>query len=82
MTLTALKKNFHHLIGKVEDKKLLDQVYKALSYSTERKEGMLWESLSSKEKKILMKSYKESKNRKNLVSHQKVMHKYSKWQAS
>ncbi len=79
MTLTILKKNFHRLIDKVEDKELLDQFYKALSFSSERKEGILFNGLSAKEKKTLMKSYEESKSRKNLISHEKVMQMYSKW---
>jgi len=50
-----------------------------LSFTAKRKEGMLWNNLSEKEKEILMNSYEESKNRKNLISHEKVMEKYSKW---
>lgn len=79
MTLTTLKKNFHTLIDKVENKELLDQFYKALAFSAERKEGLLWNSLDEKEKRLVIKSYKDSENRKNLVSHEKVMQKYSKW---
>lgn len=79
MTLTILKKNFHTLIDKVENKELLDQFYKALSFSATRKEGQLWNGLSPQQKSRVMKSYKESENKKNLVSHEKVMKKYSKW---
>ncbi len=79
MTLTTLKKNFHHLIEKVENKELLDQFYKALSFSADRQEGMLWNGLTEQEKRILLKSYKESQNKKNLISHEKAMQKYSKW---
>lgn len=79
MTITAIRKNFHVLVDKVGDKETLSQFYKAFSFLAERKEGMLWDSLSPKEKKILMKSYEESKNKKNLNSHEKVMKKYSKW---
>ena len=38
--------------------------------------GELWNSLSEDEKDILLSTYKESKNKKNLVSHSKVMKKY------
>jgi len=79
MTLTTLRKNFHNLIDKVENQELLDQFYRALYFSAERKEGALWNTLSEKERKILMSSYKESESKKNLVSHEKVMQKYSKW---
>lgn len=79
MTITALKKSFHHLIEKVENKELLDQFYKALSFSADRREGMLWNNLTTQEKRILLKSYRESQNKKNLVSHEKAMQKYSKW---
>ena len=79
MTLTTLKKNFHTLIDKVENKELLDQFYRALAFSAERKEGLLWNSLDEKEKRLVLKSYKDSENKKNLVSHEKVMQKYSKW---
>lgn len=79
MTLLTIKKNFHNLIDKVENKELLDQFYHALSFSAEKKEGELWNGLSESEKKEVMKSYKESFNKKNLVSHEKVMQKYSKW---
>lgn len=79
MTLTTLKKNFHTLIDKVENKELLDRFYRALAFSADRKEGLLWNSLDEKEKRAVLKSYKDSENKKNLVSHEKVMGKYSKW---
>lgn len=79
MTLTVLKKNFHNLIDKVENKELLDQFYKALSFSASRKEGSLFEKLTENEKRILLKTQKESRNRRNLISHEKAMQKYSKW---
>lgn len=79
MTLTTLRKNFHSLIDRVQDKELLDRFYKALSHTAKNKPGELWNSLDDKEKRILIKSYNESLDRKNLVSHEKVMQKYSKW---
>jgi hypothetical protein len=79
MTLTVLKKNFHNLIDKVENKELLDRFYKALSFSASRKEGFLFDKLTENEKKILLKTHKESGDKKNLISHEKAMQKYSKW---
>ena len=79
MTLTTLRKNFHKLIDEVEDKELLDQFYRALTFSTTGKDGELWDNLTKSEKVVLMKSYEESKDKKNLVSHEKVMQKYAKW---
>ena len=71
--INYIKENFHTLIDKVENKELLDQFYKALAFSAERKEGVLWNSLNEKEKRMVMKSYNDTENRKNLVSHEKVM---------
>ena len=79
MTLIKLKQNFHALIDSVENKELLDQFYRALSYSSQRKEGELFHSLTREEKDTLISAYDESKNKKNLSSHAKVMRKYSYW---
>lgn len=79
MTLTVLKKNFHELIDTVENKELLDQFYKALAFSALRKEGELWNSLTDTQRKKVLASYKESENKANLINHEQVMKKYSKW---
>jgi len=79
MTLTLIKKNFHTLIDKVENKDLLDQFYRALLFSASRKKGQIWNSLTEEQKNKVLKTFKESQQTKNLVSHEKVMKKYSKW---
>lgn len=77
MTLTKLKKNFYSLIDKLEDKELLEHFYLAMTFSAEKKDGELWSSLTERQKKEVMKSYKESLNKKNLLYQERVMKKYS-----
>ena len=80
MRLPQLRKNFHSLIDKVNDSEMLKMYYDALAYSASDDEAST-NSLSASEKKQVLISFEESKNRKNLMSNDSVIKRFKKWSA-
>ena len=79
MNLTVIKSNFHQLIDTIQDKELLLQFLGAMEYSSSRKKGELWNSLTQKQKENVLASYEESFDEENLISMDIVAEKHKKW---
>lgn len=78
MNTSQIKKQFHTLIDKIENKELLEHLYHALSNSS-RTESKLWKSLSKEERLEVLRAFEESEYDSNLVSHRVVLEKHKKW---
>ncbi|MCX6279587.1 MAG: hypothetical protein NT004_16050 [Bacteroidetes bacterium] len=79
MTTFELKNNFHHLIDSIENENLLQEFYELMLRKRASKDGRLWAMLSEDEVEELLKANEESENPDNLISHEDMKKKYSKW---
>ena len=79
MTTLELKNNFHHLIDSIENENLLRKFYELMLRKRSSKEGSLWTKLSSAEIAELLSADEESENPDNLVQHEEMKNKYTKW---
>jgi hypothetical protein len=79
MTTTELKTNFHKLIDEINNDAVLNQFYEILSSTKDRKEGTLWNTLTSQQQKELIETEVESHKEENLISHNEMIEKNSKW---
>lgn len=79
MSITIVKTEFHQLIDQVQDKELLLLFKEALQYSSSRKEGELWKTLSKQQKDSVLESYEESLNKDNLIPLEDLHQKHKKW---
>lgn len=73
------KDDFHNLIEKIEDEKVLKGYFKLIQRLNNNQTGELWDSLSPAEKDELMLSYEESLSPNNLISHEAVKKQHDKW---
>jgi len=73
------KEAFHKLIDNIEDEGLLNEYYNLISRLSNSQEGELWNTLTPEQKEELMLSYEESRDPKNLISHEEVVAQFSKW---
>lgn len=79
MTAIELKANFHNLIDTINDESVLSKFYELLSRAKDKKEGLLWDRLSQKEKDELIIIEKESSDTANLISNNDMQQKHKKW---
>jgi hypothetical protein len=79
MTTLELKNNFHHLIDSIENENLLQEFYELMLRKRASKDGKLWAMLSKDEIEELLLANEESENPDNLISHEDMKKKYSKW---
>ena len=79
MTALELKNNFHHLIDSIENENLLQEFYELMLRKRSSKDGRLWAMLSKDEIEELLLANEESENPDNLISHEDMKKKYSKW---
>lgn len=79
METTQLKNNFHQLIDSIDNERILAKFFELMSKSKDAVEGQLWSRLSEEEQAELLLSDLESKDSVNLVSHQIMQKKHSKW---
>ena len=79
MTTIELKKNFHNLIDRIENERLLRDFYDLFLRRFKAKEGKLWNNLTAEEQDDLLMSEEESKYEANLISHKEMMKKHQKW---
>ena len=79
MTTLELKNNFHHLIDSIENENLLKEFYELMLRKRASKDGNLWAMLSKDEIDELLIANDESDNPENLISHEVMKKKYSKW---
>ena len=79
MTTLELKNNFHHLIDSIENENLLQEFYELMLRKRASKDGKLWAMLTKDEIEELLLANEESENPDNLISHEDMKKKYSKW---
>lgn len=79
MNTIELKQNFHQLIDSIDNEKLLINFYDLIKTRSSAKEGQLWNRLTVLEQEELLLSLEESKNPKNLISHEEMIKKHEKW---
>ena len=79
MNTLELKQNFHLLIDSIDNKKLLLNFYDLIKKRASAKEGQLWDKLSKQEQEELLLSLEESKNPENLIDHEEMKKKHTKW---
>ena len=79
MTAIELKNNFHHLIDSIENENLLQEFYELMLRKKASKDGRLWAMLSKDEIEELLLAIEESENSDNLIPHEEMKKKYSKW---
>lgn len=72
MAASELKQNIHALVGQIQDDQMLKSLYDFLKHNQSQKEGQLWQSLSEKQKQLVLKSFEESKNEGNLIPMEQV----------
>ena len=79
MTTIELKKNFHHLIDSIDNENLLKEFYELMLRKRTSKDGRLWAMLSKDEIGELLAANEESENSENLIPHEEMKKRYSKW---
>ena len=79
MTAIELKNNFHHLIDSIDNENLLKEFYELMLRKRTSKDGRLWAMLSKDEIEELLAANEESENSENLIHHEDMKKRYSKW---
>ena len=79
MTTIELKNNFHHLIDSIDNDSLLLKFYDLMSCKREFIDGSLWNRLTFDEQEELLAAEREIEDPKNLISHDVMKKKHSKW---
>ncbi len=74
-----VKEKLHRIIDKIDDQEKLESYLSLLSNLESDEKGNLYDSLTTEEKKELEHSYDESFNSDNLIDHNEVKAKFSKW---
>ena len=80
MEAILVRNKLHKLIDKVENVDLLERFYNSINDAVFTQKG-IWTTLSANEKETILESLEGSKNEANLISHDKIKAKYSKWLA-
>ncbi len=73
------KEEFHLLIDSIEDENLLRAYYELVRMLNLQEEGKLMQSLSADQKSELMRSYEESYDEGQLLNHEEMKRRNSKW---
>jgi len=79
MTTIELKNNFHQLIDSIENENVLQKFYELMLRKRSTKDGVLWANLSKDEIDELLLANEECENSENLIPHENMKQKYSKW---
>lgn len=79
MDTLQIKGNFHTLIDRIDNAKLLSKFYSILEQANNNLEGQLWNKLTLKEQNKLVEIDKETDNEENLIDHSVILEKYNKW---
>jgi hypothetical protein len=79
MNTVELKNSLHHLIDSINNDHLLSRFYTFIVTIKENPEGKLWSGLSDTEKEELLLADKESNDPENLIQHETMQNKHSKW---
>jgi hypothetical protein len=76
MSTVELKSNLHQLIDDIQNTKLLESLHDILAERKHAKDGTLWNSLSSDQKKEVMDAFEESENPENLTAQSEILAKF------
>lgn len=79
MTTQSIKKEFHELIDKIDNKLLLERFYRAMSYSHKNSKFELWDSLTDPQRQEIMDAFEESNDEENLINYEDVKAKHKEW---
>ncbi len=81
MSNLELKGNILEMIAHINERDILEELKEIITdlMELDNKEDDFWNEISDFEKNELMTAIEESKHEENLVSHEEVMKKYSKW---
>ncbi len=81
MSTLEIKGGMYDMISKVNDEKLLQELYELISdIITENMSATdFWDELSEDQQKELEKAIEESYDDNNLIKHETVVRKYKKW---
>lgn len=79
MTVAEIKSELHKLIEDSQDANLLASIRDVLHHRVQQKQGDLWKALTPAQQKEVLEAFEQSKDPSNLVDHQVVREKYSKW---
>jgi len=77
MNVFELKSDLHHLIDKINDKRILSAVRTILSKQTEQSSDW-WDTISDEERAEIEQGLTEA-DRGEVIPHEEVMGKYKKW---
>jgi len=80
MSTLELKNEFHSLIDKIEDAAILEQFFYIMEDAVNHPTSTtLWDGLSDGQREELLLSIEESKDPENLIPHEEMKKKHSKW---
>ena len=80
MKTESLKLNFHQLIDKIENIKILETFYILLKEFNNRKVKIdFWDNFTDEQRIELEEAWEESEKEENLISHKTVMKESKKW---
>lgn len=77
MSALEIKDEFHSLIDRIRDKEMLKKFFHLMESANEP--TITWESLPESERAEILLSDEETNSDDNLISHEEMMKKYSKW---
>lgn len=79
METEQIKSNFHRLIDKIDNERILTKFYELMLKSNQSTNGSLWSRLTEEEQEELLLSDFESKDEDNLIPHAEIQKKHKKW---
>jgi hypothetical protein len=79
MKTEQIKSNFHRLIDKIDNERILTKFYELMLKSNQSTNGSLWNLLTEEEQEELLLSDFESKDEDNLIPHAEIQKKHKKW---
>jgi hypothetical protein len=79
MTTIELKNNFHQLIDSIDNENFLQLFYELMLLKRSSKNGILWAKLTEEEIDELLVANEECEDPDNLIPHDEMKNKYSKW---
>ena len=79
MGTTDLKKEFHDLIDNIDNERILMSFYDIIKSKVSTSDGQLWGRLNKQEQDELMMAFEESENPNQLIDHDIMKKKHSKW---
>jgi hypothetical protein len=79
MNTVEIKQNFHDLIDKIDNERLLINFYDLMKKRSSAQEGKLWNRLSEDQQNELLRALDEIQHPANLIPHSDMKIKHSKW---